>query len=244
MKRTVLFLCTGDTCRGPMAAGLTMKLLQDIGVRDIDVRSAGVMTVNGLLATAETLQMLKGASVSLDRHRSTPVSVDLLRKCDLILGMTPLHVQHALRMAPDIKGRVYLLKEYARSDLKKVQIDDPMGNTLEVYKKVFSEIRSACVKFVKLPYVTGKTDAKAATSARNSRKRPAAKPVAKKVAASRKSSNGAAAPVASAKASAAAPGPVKKRAKAPAAKASSPAPPKAKTKPTGKPTTKSAGRAG
>lgn len=166
MKRTVLFLCTGDTCRGPMAAGLTGKLLLDIGVKDIDVRSAGVMTVNGLLATTETMQMLKGVGATLERHRSTPVSVELLRKCDLILGMTPLHVQHALRMAPDIKGRVFLLKEFARSDLKKVQIDDPMGNTLEVYKKVFSEIRGACQKFIKNAFVTGQEDKAAAAKTR------------------------------------------------------------------------------
>jgi len=183
MKRTVLFLCTGDTCRGPMAAGLTAKLLLDLGVRDIEVRSAGVMTVNGLLATAETAQLLKAVSATLERHRSTPVSVDLLKKCDLILGMTPLHVQHALRMTPEIKGRVFLLKEFTRSDLKKVQIDDPMGNTLEVYKKVFSEIKSACQKFVKLSYVTGKDDGKDAS------KRAAAKAPLKKVAVA-KGSNG------------------------------------------------------
>jgi len=160
-----------------MASGLTAKLLQDLGVKDIEVRSAGVLTVTGLLATAETLQMLKSVNVTLERHRSTPVSVELLRKCDLILGMTPLHVQHALRMAPDIRGRVFLFKEYTRSDLKKVQIDDPMGNTLEVYKKVFNEIRSACQKFLKTAYVTGET----VSAADKKRKRIVAKTPAKKV---------------------------------------------------------------
>ena len=164
-----------------MAAGLTSKLLQDLGVRDIEVRSAGVMTVNGLLATTETLQMLKSVNVTLERHRSTPVSVDLLRKCDLILGMTPLHVQHALRMAPEIRGRVFLLKEFTRSDLKKVQIDDPMGNTLEVYKKVFSEIKSACVKFTKTTYISGKDDKDGhVKDDKKGRKRVAAKVTPKK----------------------------------------------------------------
>ena len=180
-KRNILFLCTGDTCRGPMAAGLLRKLLEDAGVgAAYDVKSAGVMTVSSLVATPESKQMGESVGVTLDRHRSTPMTTELLRKADLILGMTPLHVQLALRMEPSIRSKVHLLKEFTRSDLKKVQIDDPMGNTLEVYKKVFKEIKSCCQRVMKSPFITGEPEPpsdRAAKAGKSTRKRaPKAKP--------------------------------------------------------------------
>ncbi|MCX7016293.1 MAG: hypothetical protein NTW86_27685 [Candidatus Sumerlaeota bacterium] len=179
-----MFLCTGDTCRGPMAAGFVRKLLEDAEVgATYEVKSAGVMTVSGLVATPESKQMADSVGVSLDRHRSTPMTAELLRKADLILGMTPLHVQLALRMEPSIRPKVHLLKEFTRSDLKKVQIDDPMGNTLEIYKKVFREIKNCCLRVMKMPFITGEPEPpaeRASRASRSSRRRtPKAKPAAK-----------------------------------------------------------------
>jgi protein-tyrosine-phosphatase len=200
-KRAVLFLCTGDTCRGPMAAGVLRKILDDAGLKSFEIRSAGVMTVTGLLATPETTQMLKSFGVELDRHRSTPMTVDLLSRSDLILGMTPLHTQQALRTDPKVRARTFLLKEYARSDLKKVQIDDPMGNTLEIYKKVFSEIKTACQQIAKTPFFTGQKPAKPAVAKKKASKKTArktakkaAKRAAKKTAARKSATRKSAAP--------------------------------------------------
>lgn len=155
MKKNIVFLCTGDTCRGPMCVGYFRKLCEEAQLDNLEIRSAGVLTVHGLLATPETLQMLKAEGVDLSRHRSCQFTPDLLRKADLILGMTSLHTQSALRAEASIADKTFLLKEYTRSDLKKVQIDDPMGNTLEVYKRVFAEIRKACKLLMKMPIITG-----------------------------------------------------------------------------------------
>src|SRR5690606_24228359 len=75
---------------------------------------------------------------------------EMLRKADLVLGMTPFHVQFALRMSDDARGKTFLLKEYTKSDLKNYQITDPMGATLEVYKRVFREIKLAIDKLVEM----------------------------------------------------------------------------------------------
>ncbi len=147
-KKIVVFLCTGNTCRGPMAQGYMKKAMEDRGIKNVEVRTAGVMTIPGLIPTAEAAQVMKAADVDVSGHRSSPLTHELIRKADLILGMTPFHVQYALRMSDDAKGKTYLLKEYAESDVKNYQITDPMGATLEVYKRVYREMKLAIDKML------------------------------------------------------------------------------------------------
>jgi protein-tyrosine-phosphatase len=156
-KRLLLFVSTGNTCRSPMAAAYLSKLLEERKSRHIEVRSAGVMTIPGLLATDESKLMLEPYGVSLDRHRSQPLTEELIRRADLILGMTPFHVQMALRMSDAARDKTFLFKEYTGTDPKGRPIPDPMGCTLEVYKRCFRQIKQACDALVTMEFVTGKT---------------------------------------------------------------------------------------
>jgi glycine hydroxymethyltransferase len=142
-KKVVVFLCTGNTCRGPMAQGYMKAAIEERGIKEIEVRTAGVMTIPGLIPTQEAVLVLKNAGIDITSHRSSPLTHELIRKSDLILGMTPFHVQYALRMSDEAKGKTYLLKEFAESDVKNYQISDPMGMTLEVYKRVYREMKLA-----------------------------------------------------------------------------------------------------
>lgn len=153
-KRMVLFLCTGDTCRGPMAQGYMKHALSERGMKNVEVRTAGVMTIAGLIPTPEASQVMKNAGIDINSHRSTPLTRELIRKADLILGMSPFHVQHALRESPEAKGKTYLLKEFAASDMKNYQITDPMGATLEVYKRVYREMKLAIDKMLDKDFFT------------------------------------------------------------------------------------------
>jgi protein-tyrosine-phosphatase len=155
-RKLILFICTGNTCRSPMAAGYMKKLLEERGIREIDVRSAGVMTTTGLLASAEAIQVLDAENVDLRRHRSSPLTPEVIRKADLILAMSPFHRQSALRLSEEARSKTYMLKEFVRSDLKNAQIADPMGCTLEVFKKTFKEIKQACNKLIEHEYIIGK----------------------------------------------------------------------------------------
>jgi len=168
-KKTILFLSTGNTCRSPMAAAYFKKLLQDHKIKNIEVRSAGVMTIAGLLATDESKQMLEPYGISLDKHRSQPLTEEMIRRADLILGMTPFHVQMAKRMSEEAQGKTFLIKEYTGTDPKSRPIPDPMGCTLEVYKRCFRQIKEACDALIKMDFVTGKSS----KSSRSSRTRRA-----------------------------------------------------------------------
>lgn len=176
-----------------MAQGYMVHALAERGMKYVDVKTAGVMTVPGLIPTDEAVQVMKNANIDISKHRSCPLTRELIHKADLILGMTPFHVQTALRMSEEAKGKTYLLKEFAESDLKNYQITDPNGLTLEVYKRVYREMKLAIDKMLDKPFFQGdapapkpepvpeeapaKSTAKA--GAKPTKAAPAAKPAAK-----------------------------------------------------------------
>ncbi len=145
-----------------MAYGIMKKLFEENGIDKVEIRTAGVMTIPGLLPTQESRQILMKDNMDIGNHRSCKMSPDLLKRANLILGMTSFHVQMALRMSEDAREKTFLLKEYVGVDTKNSQIQDPMGCTLEVYKKVYREVRRACKRLVKLDLVTPKPPASAA----------------------------------------------------------------------------------
>lgn len=153
-KKVLLFIDTGDNCRCPMAAGYLQKLLDQRGIKYIEIRTAGVMTPTGLLPTPEAVQLLDEENVNIRRHRSTPLTIDMIKRADLILGMTPFHVQRAIRQAEEARGKTFLLKEYVGREGRNTQIADPMGGTLEIFKKCFSEIRASLNRLVEMEFVT------------------------------------------------------------------------------------------
>lgn len=157
-KRTIVFVCTGNTCRSPMAQGLLEDWLTKNNMKTVEVKTAGVMTIAGLLPTPEAVQVMESAEIDVRKHRSAPLTPEMLRKADLVLGMTPFHVQFALRMLPEARDKTFLLKEYTKSDLKNYQITDPMGATLEVYKRVFREIKLAVDRLVEMDAVLAPLD--------------------------------------------------------------------------------------
>jgi protein-tyrosine-phosphatase len=99
--RTVLFVCTGNTCRSPMAEGIAQKMFDDgrfpAAVGALFFASAGVAAMEGAPTSEETVDVLERLRAPVPGHakRLTP---DMIRKADLVLGMTNLHVARARAM--------------------------------------------------------------------------------------------------------------------------------------------------
>lgn len=149
-KPYILFLSTGNTCRSPMAMGVMREFMQEVGIDYLDIRTAGVMTISGLMPTPECRQLVLKDGLDISFHRSSPATPSLIENAALVLGMTSYHVQMALRLTDNAREKTYLLKEFTGVDAKNGQIQDPMGCTMEVYKKVYREIKAACKKLCKL----------------------------------------------------------------------------------------------
>lgn len=129
----ILFVCTGNTCRSPMAAALMNKLAEERGL-DVRIESAGLFAGVGESASDNAIKALADMGTDLTYHRSQPVTAELLKKCDLILTMTEPQKRALEETA---KGRVFTLAEYAGKD---GGISDPYGSDLETYKKCAEEI--------------------------------------------------------------------------------------------------------
>ncbi|MCR8645103.1 low molecular weight protein arginine phosphatase [Paenibacillus sp. N1-5-1-14] len=110
----ILFVCTGNTCRSPLAEGLMRKLAGDAGMA-VEVRSAGVYASNGSPISNHSAHILreKGAS---DAIRSSSIHSDNVQWADLILTMTQSHKQALIQHFPDVVGKTFTFKEYTNGD--------------------------------------------------------------------------------------------------------------------------------
>lgn len=105
-------LCTGNTCRSPMAAALLGRRLDDAGVKAV-VTSAG-MLFDGKPATDHGQAVMADRGLDTSGHRSRRLRPDLVTGPDLVIGMSRSHVREAVAMAPDVWKRAFTLKEIVR----------------------------------------------------------------------------------------------------------------------------------
>ncbi len=136
--RTILFFCPGTLCRSPMAAALfRQRLERDPLRRNWRVLSAGLWAVDGEPASPNALQAMAERGIDLSGHIARRVTRDLIAEADLILAMTPHHVE-ALRLAfPEAADRIHLLATMAGETYG---IADPYGLSLPAYRATASEL--------------------------------------------------------------------------------------------------------
>ncbi len=135
----VLFVCTGNTCRSPMAAALFNKIAVE---RNLDVRieSAGIFAADGEGASNEAIIAMKKYDIDLLGHHAQSINTELLEKSDLILTMTAAHKMVLEQTVPD---KVYTLCEYAGIDF---DIDDPYGGDVKEYEECAEKLYEALLK--------------------------------------------------------------------------------------------------
>jgi protein-tyrosine-phosphatase len=128
----LLFVCSGNTCRSPLAEALARKVASRRGVQDLNVSSAGTNALEGVPATDEALLVGIERELDLTTHRSRQLTPGIVSEADLIFVMTPGHLEQVKQMGG--RGKVHVIDEYASGASDK-GIADPYGGDLDAYRE-------------------------------------------------------------------------------------------------------------
>jgi protein-tyrosine-phosphatase len=129
---TVLFICTGNLCRSPMAAGLLRQRLAESGMDSRHrVFSAGVWAVDGHPASEHAIAVMAERGVDISGHIAHTITSEDVTEADLILAMSREHEQMIRNTWPQYDWKLYRLSEMAG---KRQDIKDPYGRPIEEYR--------------------------------------------------------------------------------------------------------------
>ena len=138
-EKTILFVCTGNVCRSPMAEGLFQRMIAERP--ELRVLSAGVSTYPGQPPSAHAVDVLAELGVDISHHRSKPLSEKAVEEADWIVAMTRSHLDSIIYLFPRAAEKVYLLREF-EPGATSLDVADPIGMGVEAYRTAREIIRN------------------------------------------------------------------------------------------------------
>jgi protein-tyrosine-phosphatase len=145
----VLFVCTGNLCRSPLAAGILRIQLTKRRTPHILVSSAGIMASEGREAEPLAVSIARHNGVDLSHHLSSMVTREMLESADLVLTMERMQLQYVRGMIPHQKDKVFLLKAFGRRGVEG-DVDDPMSRDVEAYEDCFATLHMEIARILPL----------------------------------------------------------------------------------------------
>ena len=143
----IMFICTGNICRSAMAHKMLEKQAKEHN-KNVEVYSCGIWAQNGDVPTYEGRTVMKEYGIDLSTHRATNIRNSNIEEMDVILCATENHKRSVLSMYPKLKDKVFTMKEYAEYPANDLDISDPWGYGLEVYKNCAKEIENCIEKII------------------------------------------------------------------------------------------------
>jgi len=143
----VLFICTGNLCRSPIAEALWNKLTQDqspITNHQLQARSAGIRAIDGQPAHPLAQEAARQKGFDLAPHRARTVTPNMLNNADLILTMETDHLEWIITKMPILQTRTHLLGHWANTE-----ITDPLNGGREEFERILTQIEDCLIDWSK-----------------------------------------------------------------------------------------------
>jgi len=141
--RRILFVCTGNTCRSPMAEAVARRIAERRGM-ELEVRSAGTSAAPGSPASRGAYLAARDRDLDLSGHESTPLTGELAGWADLVVCMTEAHRERAATLG-EAASRTRLLSDFLPEDHPRAgrDVPDPVGRSLDVYRETLDLLEEA-----------------------------------------------------------------------------------------------------
>ncbi len=146
--KTILFVCTGNVCRSPMAEGIFRQAVRGRG--EYRVLSAGLGAAEGLPPSAHAVQAVKELGIDISGLRSRMLTPDLVEQADYIFGMTHSHIDTVGLLYPQAAEKTFLVREFDETlDTFEKDISDPIGGSYEVYLNCRDQLEQGIASLLK-----------------------------------------------------------------------------------------------
>jgi protein-tyrosine-phosphatase len=145
MKKHILFLCTGNLCRSPLAEGILKHKLEERGIGSITVSSAGTFGLDGRPAAELAVEVAAERGIDISAHRARQITREMLAGADIVLCAETDHIMEAETILRDTEDKYRLLSDFGRPEKRGQDIEDPYGGPKELYMTAYERIEQ-CVE--------------------------------------------------------------------------------------------------
>lgn len=138
----IIFVCTGNICRSPMAEGILRHRCKEMGRNDLVVSSMGIHGLTDSPAVDYAQDACEEEGIDISFHIARPIIGEELQGADLILCMEPIHTKFLQTFFPWQRNKIYLLGAWPKEKARKSAIQDPMGGPIEDFRRAFNIIQN------------------------------------------------------------------------------------------------------